>query len=173
MASKLSFLLTENHWKLIAQNTAPDHGRHGLGYVYQFRENWESNVDRERREILWLAASISPLNNANKVHPDYYAEAASQQNKNGIMLKRDGMLPGTTNTTVKQWLTKKIEPTVAMLETVINTIVQAKRVRGSSTNLTTFAPSVGIKTKLGTTTNTITREKTVTKLSTQHTITAS
>ncbi|KAK9693702.1 hypothetical protein K7432_013777 [Basidiobolus ranarum] len=103
-----SYFFTNNHWELIAQITAPKYGRQGFQTIYQFLENWLSNYDQERRGIYsdqhfkfegdekWYpAASISPFKNANKVHPDYYAEAVPLQQGNGMMLKLDGTQPGS------------------------------------------------------------------------------
>ncbi|ORX88821.1 hypothetical protein K493DRAFT_306303 [Basidiobolus meristosporus CBS 931.73] len=105
-----SYLFTNNHWKLIAQIVAPNYGQVGLESVFQFLENWETNDNLERRGIYtnqhfryegderWYpAASISPFNNANVVHPHYYADAVPLDEGNGIMLKLDGTGPPDKN----------------------------------------------------------------------------
>ncbi|ORX90729.1 hypothetical protein K493DRAFT_317751 [Basidiobolus meristosporus CBS 931.73] len=105
-----SYFFTEDHWELIAQITAPNYGRNGMGYLYQFLENWLSNYDQERIGIYsnqhfryegdsgWYpAASISPNKNANKAHPEYYTDAVPLKEGNGMMLKLDGTQPGSKN----------------------------------------------------------------------------
>ncbi|KAK9693703.1 hypothetical protein K7432_013778 [Basidiobolus ranarum] len=105
-----SYFFKNDHWELVGEITAPKYGAQGFGYIYQFLENWETNDNQERRGIYsnqhfrfegddsWYpATSISPFNNANVVHPHYYADAVPLEKKNGVLLKLDGTGPPDKN----------------------------------------------------------------------------